>query len=375
MTSNDARPLLAITMGDAAGIGPEIIVKALARPDVLAMCRPLVIGDVAMMEHHLRFWPGDSDPERSASGSPPSSQPSAPPSAFPSQRPSVRPVASPELLDDVPFGTIPVMQPGKPLISVQPGQLSAEAGRGAVEYVRAAASLARDGRVAGIVTAPLNKEAIHLAGYKYPGHTELLAETFDVSTYSLVLSARGLFVFHVTTHVSLREALDLITIDKVLGQIRLAHLLAKALDQGDEAIAVAGVNPHAGEGGLFGTEERDILEPAVHQARSDGIPAVGPLPADVAFPRAARGDYRFVVAMYHDQGHAVFKSLFFDEGVNVTAGLPVIRTSVDHGTAFDIAGRGIAQEESLVAAIDLAARLGPKWGMIYEQARAWEQAP
>lgn len=347
MSVNDERPLLAITMGDAAGIGPEIIVKALARPDVLNMCRPIVIGDVSIMAEHLRFWPGEG-------------------------KASVRRIASPEMVEDVPFGTIPVLQPGEPLVSVRPGKLSAEAGRGAVEFVQAAAALAREGRVAGIVTAPLNKEAIHLAGFKYPGHTELLAESFGVATYSLVLSALGLFVFHVTTHVSLREALDLITKERVLGQIRLAHLLAKALDQSDAEIAVAGVNPHAGEGGLFGNEERDILEPAVKQAQSEGIPAVGPLPADVAFPRAARGGYRFVVAMYHDQGHAVFKSLYFDEGVNVTAGLPVIRTSVDHGTAFDIAGQGIAQEESLISAIELAAQLGPKWGPIYEQARAWE---
>lgn len=349
------KPLLAITMGDAAGIGPEIIVKALARPDVLAMCRPLVIGDVAIMKDHLRFWPSNG-----------ASNSSAPP--------SVRRVVSPELVGDVSLGDIPVFQPGEPLAGVEPGQLSAEGGRGAVEFVKAATAMAREGRIAGIVTAPLNKEAMHLAGFQYPGHTELLAEQFGVSTYSLVLSARGLFVFHVTTHVSLRDALDLITQERVLGQIRLAHLLADALDQGDAEIAVAGVNPHAGEGGLFGTEERDIVEPTIERARSEGINAVGPLPADVAFPRAARGRYKFVVAMYHDQGHAVFKCLFFDEGVNVTAGLPVIRTSVDHGTAFDIAGQGIAQEDSLVSAIELAARLGPRWPAIYERAREFGSA-
>lgn len=353
------RPLLAITMGDAAGIGPEIIVKALARPEVLEMCRPLVIGDVAIMENHLRFWPGNG-----ASGT----------DAAASVRPTVRRVASPELVSDVALGDIPVFQPGEALAGVEPGKLSAEGGRGAVEFVKAATALARDGRIAGIVAAPLNKEAMHLAGFKYPGHTELLAEEFGVSTYSLVLSARGMFVFHVTTHVSLRDALDLITQERVLGQIRLAHLLAEALDQGDAEIAVAGVNPHAGEGGLFGTEERDIVEPAIEKARSEGINAVGPLPADVAFPRAARGQYKFVVAMYHDQGHAVFKCLFFDEGVNVTAGLPVIRTSVDHGTAFDIAGKGIAQEDSLVSAIELAARLGPKWPAVYERARKFGSA-
>jgi len=346
------RPLLAVTMGDAAGIGPEIIVKALARLDVLAACRPLVIGDADIMESHLRFWPREQEAT--------------------SVRPAVRRVAAPEEVGDVPWGTIPVLQPGAPLASVRPGQLSAEAGRGAVEYVLAAAELAKAGRVAGIVTAPLNKEAIHLAGYQFPGHTELLAQAFGVKTFSLVLSARDMFVFHVTTHVSLRQALDLITIPRVLAQIRLAHWLAAALDLSGEPIAVAGVNPHAGEGGLFGTEERDVIEPAIKQARAEGIPAVGPLPADVLFPRAARGRYRFVIAMYHDQGHAVFKTLYFDEGVNVTAGLPVIRTSVDHGTAFDIAGQGVAKEDSLVAAIDLAARLGPKWPAVYERAKAYE---
>lgn len=343
----DDRPVLAITMGDAAGIGPEIIVKALARPQVQALCRPIVIGDVAIMERHLRFWPRD---ERTG-------------------RPSVRGIAAPEEAQWEPE-VLNVLQPGPSLGPIEPGKLSAEAGLGAVTYVKAAVSLAKERRVQGIVTAPLNKEAMHRAGFRYPGHTELLAEEFGVARYSLVLAARGLFVFHVTTHVSLRQALDLITLERVLGQIRLAHLLAGALGQGSEAVAVAGLNPHAGEGGLFGTEERDIIGPAVEAARREGIPAVGPLPADVVFPKAARGEYRFVVAMYHDQGHAVFKSLFFDEGVNVTVGLPVIRTSVDHGTAFDIAGRGVAREDSLVHAIELAARLGAKWEQIWRQAQA-----
>jgi len=185
----------------------------------------------------------------------------------------------------------------------------------------------------------------------------------------LVLSARGRFVFHVTTHVSLRQALDLITGERVLGQVRLAHLLAKAMGRGEETIAVAGINPHAGEGGLFGREEIEVIAPALAVAKAEGIPVVGPLPADVIFPRAARGRYAFVIAMYHDQGHAVFKTLYFDEGVNVTVGLPVIRTSVDHGTAFDIAGQGIASDESLVEAIRLAAKLGPTWGAISAEAR------
>lgn len=340
----DTRPILAVTMGDVAGIGPEIIVKALARPTVQESTRCLVIGDVGILEKHLVFWPP----------------------GVPGGRPNIRQVASPAEADWAP-GVINILQPGKPLGEVEPGKLSAEAGRGAVEFVRAAVELAKAGQVAGIVTAPLNKAAIHMAGFNYPGHTELLAESFGSPSYSLVLSARGLFVFHVTTHVSLRQAIERITKDRVLAQIRLAHLLAKALGQEQETIAVAGLNPHAGEGGLFGNEEEVAIQPAIEAARQAGIPAEGPIPADVVFPKAARGAYRFVIAMYHDQGHAVFKSLYFDEGVNVTVGLPIIRTSVDHGTAFDIAGKGIANEASLVEAIDLAARLGPKWGEIWQQ--------
>lgn len=336
---SDSRPVLAITMGDAAGIGPEIVVKVLARPEVWSICRPLLVGDFAILQEHLRFWPAGQQPPALA------------------------------LVEDVaawdwPAATVPVYRPGAALAPIQPGQLSAEAGRGAVEYVLAAVELAKASHVAGIVTAPLNKEAIHLAGYTYPGHTELLAEQFGVRQYSLVLSARGQFVFHVTTHVSLRQALDLITPDRVLGQVRLAHLLAGALGRGDEQIAVAAINPHAGEGGLFGSEETEVIAPALAVARQQGIPVVGPLPADVLFPRAARGRYSFVIAMYHDQGHAVFKTLYFDEGVNVTVGLPVIRTSVDHGTAFDIAGQGVAGDASLLEAIRLAAALGPTWASI-----------
>jgi 4-hydroxythreonine-4-phosphate dehydrogenase len=340
---SDERPVLAITIGDAAGIGPEIVVKALARRKVHELCRPLIVGDRAVVEQHLRFWPHAA-------------------------RPAVMQVEDTAGLAWEPE-CLYVLQPHAPLGSVEPGKLSAEAGRGAVECVLTAVELAKRGEVAGIVTAPLNKEAIHLAGYTYPGHTELLAEQFGVKHYSLVLSARGQFVFHVTTHVSLRQALDLITGERVLGQVRLAHLLATALGRGGETIAVAAINPHAGESGLFGREEIEILTPAVAQAQAEGIPAVGPLPADVLFPRAARGRYAFVIAMYHDQGHAVFKTLYFDEGVNVTVGLPVIRTSVDHGTAFDIAGQGVASDESLVEAIALAARLGPTWGAISAEAR------
>ncbi len=286
--ADDERPLLAITIGDAAGIGPEIVIKALARPEVRRLCRALIVGDLATMRAHLRFWPGGQPPALTA-------------------------VAGVDGIGawDWARADLPVLQPGPPLTGLETGKLSALGGRGAVEYVLAAVALAKAGTVAGIVTAPLNKEAIHLAGYTYPGHTELLAEQFGVKHYSLVLSARGQFVFHVTTHVALRQALDLITEDRILGQVRLAHLLAKALGRGEETIAVAGINPHAGEGGLFGREEIEIIAPALAVAKAQGIPVTGPLPADVVFPQAARGRYAFVVAMYHDQGHATFQEPLF----------------------------------------------------------------
>jgi 4-hydroxythreonine-4-phosphate dehydrogenase len=332
-------PVLAITMGDAAGIGPEIIVKALARKEVRAACLPVVIGDIASMKAALPFHPGPEAPE-------------------------LRRIRDPAELRGAGPAVIPVIQPGKPLTGVSPGVLSAEAGRGAVEFIRAAVGLAKEGKAAGIVTAPLNKEAMHRAGFMYPGHTELLAESFGVTGFSLVLSARGIFLFHVTTHLSLHDAIGRITKERVLTQIRLAGTLARVLGRGGEPVAVAGLNPHAGENGLFGREEIERIAPACEEARKLGFTVEGPLPADVLFPRMARGRYRFCIAMYHDQGHAVFKSLYFDEGVNVTVGLPVIRTSVDHGTAFDIAGKGAASEESLVTAILMAAELGPHWGEI-----------
>jgi 4-hydroxythreonine-4-phosphate dehydrogenase len=351
---NVGRPsYLALTMGDAAGIGPEICAKVLAMSELWQDSQPLLIGDIAFMESALLAF---SDPFR----------------------PSLLPVSADTFARLATHGglgekykarTVLVLQPGAALRGVVPGVLSSEAGRGAVEYVKAAVELARAGLVSGIVTAPLNKAAIRAAGFSYPGHTELLAEGFGVKNYSLVLSAQGNFVFHATTHVSLRQALDLIDQRRVYAQIRLAHLLADALGRGGETIAVAALNPHAGEGGIFGTEEIDEITPAVEAARAEGIPVEGPLPADVLFPRAAKGQYHFMVAMYHDQGHGVFKTLYFNEGINVTVGLPVIRTSVDHGTAFDIAGKGLASPDSLAEAIKLAGILGPKWAAIREAAR------
>ena len=333
-------PVLALTMGDAAGVGPEVCVKALARKNGGFPYRPVVLGDLENLERALRFVPEAARPRFSLSAG-------LPDPSIPKEK-----------------GTVAVIQSGPPLGPVEPGKLSAQTGSAAVGYIKLAVELGKQGRIDGIVTAPINKEAIRLGGFSYPGHTEMLAEGFGVKNYSLVLSARNSFVFHVTTHVSLRSALDLITHQRVYGQIKLAYLLSSALGRRGEPIAVAGVNPHAGEHGLFGTEEITQISPAIEQARSEGIPVEGPLPADVIFPRMAKGQYKFCIAMYHDQGHGVFKSLYFDEGVNVTVGLPIIRTSVDHGTAFDIAGKGLAKEDSMMEAIKLAALLGPQWAAI-----------
>jgi 4-hydroxythreonine-4-phosphate dehydrogenase len=224
--------------------------------------------------------------------------------------------------------------------------------------VKRAVELASAGEVDAICTAPLNKEALHLAGHEYPGHTELLAELTGVSDYAMMLTTPKLRVIHVTTHIGLIDAIETIEPARVERVIRLGD---EALRNGgieSPRIAVCGINPHAGENGLFGRgEEADKLEPAVAAAVADGIDAQGPLPADTAFFRAVRGDFDLVVAMYHDQGHGPIKVLGLDEGVNVTVGLPVIRTSVDHGTAFDIAGTGVADPSSLRAALREAERL------------------
>lgn len=337
-------PILALTMGDPAGIGPEITAKALADRDIHKECLPFVVGDLEIMKQEEKYLQGGIFTR----------------------------VSSPAEAASLPSGNFGVFQPGEALRGICPGELSGEAGKAAASYVKAAIRMAKEDTIQGIVTAPLNKAALHMGGENYPGHTEMLAEGFGVSQYAMVLAAEGRYVFHVTTHLSLKDAIASLTVDKVYGRIHLAYLLALALDQAKDVIGVAGVNPHAGEGGLFGREEMDIIAPAVEKAVKNGINAKGPLPADVLFPKMARGDYHFAVAMYHDQGHAVFKALYFDTGVNITIGLPVIRTSVDHGTAFDIAGKGIAESRSMIEAVRLAAKLGNRWKDISRKAQSGE---
>ncbi|HTL00830.1 MAG TPA: 4-hydroxythreonine-4-phosphate dehydrogenase PdxA [Vicinamibacterales bacterium] len=328
-------PLLGITIGDVAGIGPEITAKTLLRhPDLRQVCRPVAIGDAETLKRAVTLIGGD-------------------PAA-------VRSLQSPDDATNDPR-LLEVVQEGRPVADVPPGVISAAAGDAAARYVIRACALARAGAINGIVTAPLNKAAMHAGGHPWPGHTELLAHEFGVDRYSLVLSAGDLYLFHVTTHVSLRRAIELLSRERILDVFRLAAGFARALGTPDERIAVAGLNPHAGENRLFGDEDADVIEPAVRAAQAEGINAVGPVPADALMPAAVRGDFKFVVACYHDQGHAPFKAVYGDAGVNITAGLPVVRVSVDHGTAFDIAGKGVAREASLVLATQRAAELVPGW--------------
>jgi 4-phospho-D-threonate 3-dehydrogenase / 4-phospho-D-erythronate 3-dehydrogenase len=329
-------PRLAITMGDPAGIGPEIILKALMHAEVGRLCRPVVYGDVDWMRATAEAL-----------------------------RLPVHIVASTDVSEDKPVPacedgvtTIVVRQAtNADLSDVRHGVLSAAAGQAAAQCVIAAARAAMAGDCDGIVTAPLNKEAIALGGYPYPGHTELLAEVTGTPRYGMLLVSGPLRVVHVSTHVSLREAIARVKTARVLECIRLGQRACLDLGIITPRIAVAGLNPHAGEHGMFGSEESDEIAPAVEQARNEGIDATGPHPPDTVFARTASGAFDLVVAMYHDQGHIPVKLHGFDTGVNVTIGLPILRVSVDHGTAFDIAGQGIARESSLLEALRVAAQL------------------
>ncbi|MFM9919678.1 4-hydroxythreonine-4-phosphate dehydrogenase PdxA [Lacisediminihabitans sp. H27-G8] len=336
-------PRLALTLGDVAGIGPEITAKTLlGHDDLRSRCIPVVIGDEAAMRRGVVNVGGD--PEKVI----------------------VIPAVSEAL--NLP-GTIELIQTGPSLADVPLGELSPVAGDGSYRFVVEACRLAREGQVDGIVTAPLNKAAMHAGGHNWPGHTELLAHEFGVQNFSLVLSAGELYFFHLTTHVSMRTAIENITVERTLNVLELAGAFAKSMGTPDELIGLAGLNPHAGENRLFGDEDADILAPAVATARERGLNVVGPLPGDALIPAAVRGKYKLVVVCYHDQGHAPFKAVYGDDGVNITVGLPVVRVSVDHGTAFDIAGKGIAREASLVLSLERAAQLAPGWDHVWRTAQ------
>jgi len=325
-----ARPLLAITMGDPAGIGPEVVLKAFSHQDVYRRARPLVIGDRRILERAASELGHAID---------------------------IDVVAAPIDGAYVPSRITLLDLHNAPPQSCPVGKETAAAGAAAVEYVFRACDLAMAGEVDAIVTAPLNKAAINLAGYSYAGHTELLTERTGAQKVSMLLIGPDLRIVHVSTHVALSEAIERVTPQRVEEVIQIAHDACRALGIDHPRIAVAGLNPHASEGGLFGDQEAQRIVPAIDAARARGLDVSDPQPPDTVFLRATKGHYDIVVAQYHDQGHIPMKLLAFDSGVNVSYGLPVIRTSVDHGTAFDIAGQGIASESSMLAAIDVALQM------------------
>ncbi len=319
-------PPIGVTLGDPAGVGPEITAKTFAEPDFTEMNRALVIGDEAILKRAIDLLDLDLQINIVSSAEEGNFQPGF-----------VDLLPASDLPEDLPFG-----------------ELDERAGAAAFEYVKKATELALEGGIQAVCTAPLNKEAMHLGGYKYPGHTEILAELTGTKDYAMMLVAEDLRVIHVSTHVALKEAIDRVQPERELTVIRLARDALLKLGVSEPKIAVAGLNPHAGENGLFGNEDAERIKPAVEKAVEEGIEASGPWAADTVFSRARGGEFDMVVVQYHDQGHMPIKLLGFESGVNVTVGLPFFRTSVDHGTAFDIAGTGKADHTSLQAALDLA---------------------
>ncbi|MFM9961796.1 MAG: 4-hydroxythreonine-4-phosphate dehydrogenase PdxA [Planctomycetaceae bacterium] len=334
-------PTLALTLGDVAGIGPEVVVRACADPRVIATCRPVIVGHPEVVRRAI---------------------------AHCGLQMAVAEVARPE--QPPPLNSLACWNPPtapQSVVDVPPGQNDARAGRAAYEYLVAAANAALANQVNAITTAPLSKAALHLAGLKYPGHTEILAEVCGVRDFGMMLflpsggavkSPHGLGVVHVTLHTSIRSVPDLITTNGVAEKIELIEHFMRRVGCASPRVAVCALNPHAGEEGIFGDEESRIIAPAVKTVRDRGrVDVTGPLPADTLFRRAAAGEFDAVVAMYHDQGHIAFKLIGFQSAVNVTLGLPIIRTSPSHGTAFDIAWQRPADSSGMIEAILVAAKL------------------
>ena len=314
---------IGITMGHPSGVGPEIIVKALQAMSPERRSASAVIGNIDILRR--------ADTLLGA---------------------NLTYVDSLEAARD---GAVPVVHvPSKDQDRIEDGKASAAGGEAAYQYVVKAVELALAGRIAVIVTAPLNKAALHAAGHHYDGHTELLAQLTGAKSSFMLLASDKLNAVHVTTHVSLRGATERATQERILATIRIGHEHFKALGYARPRIAVAGMNPHSGEGGIFGNEEIERITPAIEQARREGIDATGPISGDTVFYRALKGEFDLVVAQYHDQGHIPTKLIAFDTTVNVSLGLPIRRASVDHGTAFDIAWTGKASAVNMNAAIDYA---------------------
>ena len=333
----EKQPLVALTMGDVAGVGPDVIALAWGDSPLRELARPFVVGSRAVLERAL---------------------------ALSGKWIEVQPIDRPE--DAEPSATvIPCLEATEEDVSnVPPGQIDARAGRAAYDYLVTAIDLAMAGRIDASVTLPLHKESLHEGGIEHPGHTEILAERCGTPDHAMMLylgpngTSPGLGVIHATLHVALRTVFDLLTVEEVESKILLADRALRPLTNGrPPRVAVAALNPHAGEGGLFGDEEIRVIAPAIARARALGVDVTGPIAADTLFVNALRGDFDAVVAMYHDQGHVALKTIGFDRAVNVTLGLPIVRTSVAHGTAFDIAWKGIADTRSLIEAVRVAGRI------------------
>ena len=322
---------IAITMGDPAGIGPEVILRALFQSSEMRdFCIPVVIGDRVVMEEAV-----------SLSG----------------LSVKLNIIRTPEEARHTP-GSIDMIDLAL-LNSFQKKMPTAEGGRASAAYIRKAVELAVNKQVDAMVTAPISKEALKMAGMNWPGHTEMIAELTGTKDYAMMLAGGPLRVILVTIHTALRNVPDLVTKEKVLKTIRLAKKACSMLGIGHPRIAVAGLNPHAGEAGIFGDEETREIVPAIEAAAREGISATGPFPPDTVFHKAYKGEVDIVVCMYHDQGLIPLKMIAFDKGVNVTIGLPIIRTSPDHGTAYDIAWSGKADPSSMIEALKLASHMIP----------------
>ena len=323
-------PLIAVTMGDPAGIGPEILLKALSREEIYRVSKPLVLGDVDLLKSVSKQIGSLS----------------------------FHVIATPNEVTGRPgvVEVIPVSTLNKD--SCMPGEPTRDGGKAMVDYILKAVELTTGSQVSAMVTCPINKGLMHLAGYTFAGHTELLAHLTHSADYVMMLAGERLRVALATTHCALRDVAQRLTKDMI---VKTVMITSQALEEyfaiSRPRVAVAALNPHAGESGLFGREDTEIVQPAVEEAQKQGLIIEGPLPADTVFYHAYKGQFDAVVALYHDQGLIPLKLLHFTDAVNITLGLPIVRTSVDHGTAYDIAGKGIADPSSLVAAIKMAARI------------------
>jgi 4-hydroxythreonine-4-phosphate dehydrogenase len=337
------KPTVGITMGDPAGIGPEILVKTFTGKNMYDLCKPIVVGDMSVIEKAIVIARANL---------------------------RARPISDTSQAE-YEYGVIDVLnQNTVGTHEIEYGKVSAMCGEAAFQTIKKVIELAMEKKIDATVTCPINKAAINMAGHHFSGHTEIFAHFTNTKNYAMMLIYDNLRVIHVTTHVSLRQACDLVKKEKILRVIELADYACRKLGIDKPRIGVAGLNPHSSDGGLFGDEEEKEIAPAIEEALKKGVLAQGPVPADTLFSKARGGWYDICVAMYHDQGHIPLKLIGFVwneqkqrwdsiSGVNITLGLPVIRTSVDHGTAFDIAGKGIANPSSLIQAIEYAVKLVP----------------